>query len=79
MLKQARTTVKGRLASRRREPGVRLKWNEVADTEAIAPQTGSSTARSAADLLLADLLAGLLRCLSDGLEILFGNRYRASD
>jgi urease gamma subunit len=54
MLKQARTIVKCRLASRRREPGVRLKWKEVVDTEANAPQTGSSTARSAADLLPTD-------------------------
>ncbi len=45
------------------------------DADANAPQTGSSTARSAADRLPADL-AGLLKRLSDGLEALYGERYR---
>lgn len=45
------------------------------DADANAPETGSSTARSAADRLPADL-ANLLRRLSDGLEALYGERYR---
>jgi hypothetical protein len=45
------------------------------NADANAPQTGSSTARSAADRLPADLVS-LLRRLSDGLAALYGERYR---
>ncbi|MCA1719078.1 MAG: nucleotidyltransferase domain-containing protein [Actinobacteria bacterium] len=45
------------------------------DADANAPQTGSSPPRSATDQLPADL-AGLLKRLSDGLEALYGERYR---
>lgn len=40
-----------------------------------APQTGSATPRSAPDRLPANL-ASLLKRLSDGLEALYGDRYR---
>jgi UTP:GlnB (protein PII) uridylyltransferase len=45
------------------------------DPDVNAAQTGSSTARSAADLLPVDL-ASLLKRLSDGLEALYGDHYR---
>ena len=45
------------------------------DADANAPQTGSSTPRSAVDRLPTDL-AGLLKRLSDGLEALYGERYQ---